>query len=111
MPKASPSIYGGDTASLSSSSAASGLRPDNPIDLAKIQPPTPELQPERELFSRPFLKSPSQVKADAEFKLGLCYLNGTGVPQDPVKAFESFGKAALLGESWLGLSEHFRAFC
>lgn len=44
-------------------------------------------------------KAAEQGDADAQFKLGLLYSDGQGVPQDYTKAAEWFGKAAEQGHS------------
>lgn len=41
-----------------------------------------------------------QGDAKAQFKLGACFYNGTGVEQDYKKAFEWFLKAAEQGDLW-----------
>ncbi len=45
-----------------------------------------------------FGKAAAQDVADAQFMLGVCYRDGTGVTEDGARATECFSKAAAQGD-------------
>jgi TPR repeat protein len=54
-----------------------------------------------------FRLAANQGNAGAKRRLGSCYLNGQGVPQDPTMAFRLFQESAKAGDKdgqyWLGV--------
>ena len=58
-----------------------------------------KIEPENKGTAEAYQKATALGDSDAQFNLGLEYVNGNGIPQDYIKAAECFQKAAVQGNN------------